>query len=439
MANKNKTRSSNDDDMDSNESSDEDGRCLPTTARPISTSLLLSNQQKIAEEKQSKNAEQSYINQQIHGYTRTHHDVLYRQNHHGVQLDHCVPSSNFASSQHYLPAEHFDCPRDERVRWMDDYKFSSTIDEYFIHFRESECIEDTQAHHMPPTIVLNTFSPNQITNGENNRINMDVITQNNPSQIVATLRLIHIPAEATVTGNAITKVPEEIPLVEALSNNAAIADVVLTSTSSNQMNNVDEQSARTELTNDTLSPETLEITRDVATNEVTPQAVLYVTDEPVTTVPKLPTALEQSDDSNKGIHIPTEATVTGNAITKVPEEIPQQSLIPDSFIYIEENDALTHGNNQIVVEALSNNAAIADVVLTSTLSNQMNNVDEQSARTKLTNDTLSPETLEITRDVATNEVTPQAVLCVTDVPVTTVPKLPTALKQSDNSNKGIRS
>ncbi|CAF3832198.1 unnamed protein product [Rotaria sp. Silwood1] len=332
MANKNKTRSSNDDDMDSNESSDEDGRCLPTTARPISTSLLLSNQQKIAEEKQSKNAEQSYINQQIHGYTRTHHDVLYRQNHHGVQLDHCVPSSNFASSQHYLPAEHFDCPRDERVRWMDDYKFSSTIDEYFIHFRESECIEDTQAHHMPPTIVLNTFSPNQITNGENNRINMDVITQNNPSQIVATLRLIHIPAEATVTGNAITKVPEEIPqqslipdsfiyieendafihgnnqIVEALSNNAAIADVVLTSTSSNQMNNVDEQSARTELTNDTLSPETLEITRDVATNEVTPQAVLYVTDEPVTTVPKLPTALEQSDDSNKGIRQTTTAS-----------------------------------------------------------------------------------------------------------------------------------
>ncbi|CAF4868223.1 unnamed protein product, partial [Rotaria sp. Silwood1] len=216
MANKNRTRSSNDDDMDSNESSDEDGRCLPTTAQPISTSLLLSNQQKIgrsqsAEEKQSKNAEQSYINQQIHGYTCTHHDVLYRQNHHGVQLGHCVPSSNFASSQHYLPAEHVDCPRDERVRWMDDYQFSSTIDEYFIYFRESECIEDTQAHHMPPTIVFNNFSPNQITNGDNNRINMDVITQNNPSQIVATLRLIHISAEATVTSNAITKVPEEIP------------------------------------------------------------------------------------------------------------------------------------------------------------------------------------------------------------------------------------
>ncbi|CAF5122998.1 unnamed protein product, partial [Rotaria sp. Silwood1] len=171
MANKNKTRNSNDDDMDSNESSDEDGRCLPTIARPISTSLLLSNQQKIvrsqsAEEKQSKNAEQSYTNQQIHGYTRTHHDVLYRQNHHGVQLGHCAPSSNFASSQHYLPAAHVD------------------------YFRESECIEDAQAHHMPPTIVLNNFSPNQITNGENNRINMDVITQNNPSQIVATLRLI---------------------------------------------------------------------------------------------------------------------------------------------------------------------------------------------------------------------------------------------------------
>ncbi|CAF3747866.1 unnamed protein product [Rotaria sp. Silwood1] len=126
MANKNKTRNSNDDDMDSNESSDEDGRCLPTIARPISTSLLLSNQQKIvrsqsAEEKQSKNAEQSYTNQQIHGYTRTHHDVLYRQNHHGVQLGHCAPSSNFASSQHYLPAAHVDYPRDERVRWMDDY------------------------------------------------------------------------------------------------------------------------------------------------------------------------------------------------------------------------------------------------------------------------------------------------------------------------------
>ncbi|CAF4799678.1 unnamed protein product [Rotaria sp. Silwood1] len=333
MANKNKTRNSNDDDMDSNESSDEDGRCLPTIARPISTSLLLSNQQKIvrsqsAEEKQSKNAEQSYTNQQIHGYTRTHHDVLYRQNHHGVQLGHCAPSSNFASSQHYLPAAHVD------------------------YFRESECIEDAQAHHMPPTIVLNNFSPNQITNGENNRINMDVITQNNPSQIVATLRLIHIPTEATVTGNAITKVPEEIPHDTDFS--------VITS-------------------------ETQNIDR-----------------------------ISMNSDND------------------------EQSLIPDSFIYIEENDALTHGNNQIVVEALSNNAAIADVVLTSTLSNQMNNVDEQSARTKLTNDTLSPETLEITRDVATNEVTPQAVLCVTDVPVTTVPKLPTALKQSDNSNKGIR-
>ncbi|CAF1061780.1 unnamed protein product [Rotaria sordida] len=358
MASKNRARTSNDDDLDSNESSDEDGCDLATTVRSLSTSLLTSNQQRIIcsqpiETTQSNNADQSNINQQICGYPYVHYNVLYRPNHYSVQLGHSDPSNEnlllpyiFGSNQNYLLAEHIDYPTNERVRWMDDYQFSLTIEEYFTYFRESESIENTQAHRMPPIIVLNNIDRNQFAIDETDRINMNVITQNNPAEIAAPLRPIDIPAETTVT-----RAPDEIPqdtdfsvitsetqniheistnnddddeqnlipdsfvnvedneeliytnnqIVEVSSNNASIADVVPINTSSNQMNNIDEQSTGTELTNNTLSPETSEITRDVAIDEATSQAILSITDMPVRSLSKLPTAIQSSNGSNKEI------------------------------------------------------------------------------------------------------------------------------------------
>ncbi|CAF5139016.1 unnamed protein product, partial [Rotaria sp. Silwood1] len=40
---------------------------------------------------------------------------------------------------------------------------------------------------MPLTIILNNIGSNQIANGENNRMNMDVITQNNPDKNATSL------------------------------------------------------------------------------------------------------------------------------------------------------------------------------------------------------------------------------------------------------------
>ncbi|CAF3262841.1 unnamed protein product [Rotaria sp. Silwood2] len=334
------------------------------TTRPMSAGSLTLDQRQIVrcqstEEIKSNNAQQNNINQQIRRYAYDHHNVLYRQNQRDVQLGHSNPSNensllhSFASSQSYLPAEHVDCPMDERVRFMDDYHLSSTIEERFIYPRESECIQDTQEHRMLPTIILNNIGSSQITHGENNRINMDVVTQNNPGKITAPLSPIDIPAETTVIGNAVTGAPHEISQDTDFS--------VITSETQNIH----------------------EISKDSVTDE--------------------------------------------------------ESLIPDSFMYVEDNDESIHCNNQIVVETSPNNAAIANVVSTRTPSNQMNNVDEQSARTKLTNntDTLSPETLEIARDIATNEATPQASLCVGDIQATRVAKLPTAFEPIDESNEEI--
>ncbi|CAF4722914.1 unnamed protein product [Rotaria sp. Silwood1] len=364
MARKNRTRSSNGTNLDCNESSDEDGCCSPRTTRPISTGLLTSNQQQTAHSQsapviQSNNAEQSNINQQIHGYPYVHHNSLYRQNYHGVQLGHSGPSNensslrySLVSSQIHLPAEHVDCPMDERVRWMDNYHFSLTIKDSFTYFRESECIENTQEHSMPLTIILNNIGSNQIANGENNRMNMDVITQNNPDKNATSLWAIGIPTETTVANNAVAAAPNEIPQDTDFS--------VITS----ETKKIDEIS------------------------------------------------MHSSND--------------------------EQSLIRDSFVHVGDNDELSHSNNQIVVEASPNNTAIANVVPPSASSNQMNNADEQSAGTELTNNTSSPETLEIARDVATNEATPQAILCVTNIPVKNVEKLLTAFEPSNDLNKEIR-
>ncbi|CAF1503381.1 unnamed protein product, partial [Rotaria sp. Silwood1] len=112
-----------------------------------------------------------------------------------------------------------------------------------------------------------------------------------------------------------------------------------------------------------------------------------------------------------------------------------QSLLLDGLTYIQDDVQLMHTSGQIA-EASLNNETSTDIVQSRTLSNKINNIDEQSAATQLTSDCSSPQTSDIAPTVTNpTESTSQTILSCTYTSVVHVPKSPTAFDTSDESGE----